>query len=108
MSRSTSTTIQRQLQMFLMTILSLTVLIMGGAWITYNQAQYEDEAVRMLSIEGDMIGAAARPALMFNDRRMATELLSNIQFDADISVVKLFKSDGSHCLPMWPMGLRQR
>ena len=95
MSRSTSTTIQRQLQMFLMTILSLTVLIMGGAWITYNQAQYEDEAVRMLSIEGDMIGAAARPALMFNDRRMATELLSNIQFDSDISVVKLFKSDGS-------------
>jgi len=95
MSRSTSTTIQRQLQIFLMIILSLTVLIMGGAWITYNQVQHEDEELRMLSIEGDMIGAAARPALMFNDRRMAAELLSNIRFDTDISVVKLFKPDGS-------------
>jgi len=95
MSRNTSTTIQRQLQLFLMIILSLTVLIMGGIWIAYNQVLHEEEAVRMLTVEGDMIGAAARPALMFNDRRMATELLSNIQFDSDISIVKLFKPDGS-------------
>jgi len=68
---------------------------MGGIWIAYNQVLHEEEAVRMLTVEGDMIGAAARPALMFNDRRMATELLSNIQFDSDISIVKLFKPDGS-------------
>lgn len=95
MSRNASTTIQRQLQLFLTLTLTLTILIMGGVWIAYNQVLHEKEAERMLSVEGDMIGAAARPALMFNDQRMATELLSSIKFDSDISVVKLFKQDGT-------------
>ncbi|MDQ6996941.1 MAG: CHASE sensor domain-containing protein, partial [Mariprofundus sp.] len=95
MSRNISTTIQRQLQLFLALTLSLTVLVMGGVWIGYNQVSQKNEEVRTLTIEGDMIGAAARPALMFNDRRMASELLSNIHFDSDISVVKLFRGDGS-------------
>jgi len=90
-----STSIQRQLQLFFVATLTLTVMIMGGVWISYNQVLLEEEAERVLIVESDIIGAAARPALMFNDQRMAGELLQAMQFDPDVSVVKLFTYDGN-------------
>jgi len=90
-----STSIQRQLQLFFVATLTLTVMIMGGVWISYNQVLLEEEAERVLIVESDIIGAAARPALMFNDQRMAAELLQAMQFDPDVSVVKLFTYDGN-------------
>ena len=90
-----STSIQRQLQLFFVATLTLTVMIMGGVWISYNQVLLKEEAERVLIVESDMIGAAARPALMFNDQRMAGELLQAMQFDPDISIVKLFTYDGN-------------
>ncbi|OIO74963.1 MAG: hypothetical protein AUJ57_01130 [Zetaproteobacteria bacterium CG1_02_53_45] len=68
---------------------------MGGVWISYNQVMLEKEAERVLIVEGDIIGAAARPAMMFNDQRMAGQLLRPMQFDKDISVIKLFTYDGN-------------
>ena len=94
MNRESSTSIQRQLQLFFVLTLGLTVLVMGGVWIGHNQVLLEKEAERVLVVEGDIIGAAARPALMFNDQRMAGELLHSMQFDPDISMVKLFTNDG--------------
>jgi len=67
---------------------------MGGAWIVYNEVFHEKEAERILIVESDIIGAAARPALMFKDRRLAGELMQSMHFDPDISTVKLFTSDG--------------
>ncbi|WP_198507362.1 PAS domain S-box protein [Mariprofundus ferrinatatus] len=72
----------------------ITVLIMGAVWSIYNRTLLEQEAERVLIVESDIIGSAARPALMFNDQRMASELLRAMKFDPDISVVKLFTSDG--------------
>jgi len=94
MNRSPSTSIQRQLQLFFVLTLGFTVLVMGGVWIGYNQVLLEREAERVLIVESDIIGAAARPALMFNDQRMADALLQSMQLDPDISVVKLFTYDG--------------
>ena len=95
MSRTSSTSIQRQLQLFFVLTLGFTVLIMGGVWISYNQVLLEKEAERVLMVESDIIGAAARPALMFNDQRLAAQLLQAMQFDRDVSVVKLFTYDGN-------------
>ncbi|NWF37759.1 PAS domain S-box protein [Mariprofundus sp. NF] len=94
MNRESSTSIQRQLQIFFVLTLGFTVLVMGGVWIGHNQVLLEREAERVLIVEGDIIGAAARPAMMFNDQRMAAELLQSMQFDPDISMVKLFTYDG--------------
>ncbi len=95
MNRTSTTSIQRQLQLFFVLTLGITVLVMGGVWISYNQVLLEEEAERVLIVESDIIGAAARPALMFNDQRMAAELLQAMQFDRDVSVVKLFTYDGN-------------
>lgn len=94
MNRTSLTSIQRQLQLFFVLTLGFTVLIMGAVWIGYNQVLLEKEAERVLVVESDIIGAAARPAMMFNDQRMAGELLRTMQFDPDISVVRLFTYDG--------------
>jgi len=93
-NRALLTSIQRQLQLFFVLTLGFTVLVMGTVWITYNQVLLEKEAERVLMVESDIIGAAARPALMFNDQRMAAELLQSMKLDPDISIVKLFTSDG--------------
>ncbi|RLL52278.1 PAS domain S-box protein [Mariprofundus sp. EBB-1] len=90
-----STSIQRQLQLFFVVTLTLTMMIMGGVWLSYNQVLLEEEAERVLIVESDIIGAAARPALMFNDQRMARDLLQAIKFDQDVTVVKLFTYDGN-------------
>ncbi|GAV21077.1 two-component system, NtrC family, sensor histidine kinase AtoS [Mariprofundus micogutta] len=95
MNRIISTSIQRQLQLFFVLTLGITVLIMGGVWISHNQVLLEEEAERVLIVQSDIIGAAARPALMFNDQRMAGELLQAMKFDPDVSVVKLFTYDGN-------------
>ena len=94
MNRESSTSIQRQLQLFFVLTLGFTVLVMGGVWIGHNQVLLEREAERVPIVEGDIIGAAARPAMMFNDQRMAAELLQSMQFDPDIATVKLFTYDG--------------
>ena len=96
MNRKSSTSIQHQLQLFFVLTLGFTVLIMGGVWIGYNQVLLEKEAERVLIVESDIIGAAARPALMFNDQRMAGELLRTMRFDPDVSLVKLFTNDGNN------------
>ncbi|MDX8406310.1 MAG: PAS domain S-box protein [Mariprofundus sp.] len=90
----TSSSIHHQLQLFFVLTLGFAVLVMGGAWISYNQLLLEREAERVLTVEADIIGAAARPAVMFNDGRLANELMKSMNFDRDISVVKLFTSDG--------------
>ena len=94
MSRSASTSIQRQLQLFFVGLLVFTVLLMGSAWFVYNQSLLQEEAGRVLTAESDIIGTAAKPALMFNDARLATEVLRSMKFDSDISLVKLFTYDG--------------
>jgi len=94
MNRNVSDSIQHQLQLFFMLTLAFTVLMMGGAWIAYDQQLHAIEAERVLIVEADIAGAAARPALMFSDRRLARELLQNMHFDRDISAVKLFTYDG--------------
>jgi len=74
--------------------LAFTVLVMGGAWLSYNKMFHEREAERMLTGLADIIGAAARPALMFRDQRLARELMQNLLPDPDITMVKLFTYDG--------------
>ena len=94
MNRKSFTSIQRQLQLFFVGTLALTVLVMGGAWIGYNNMYHEREAERVLIDEADIIGAAARPALMFRDQRLAGELMQNLLLDRDVASVKLFTYDG--------------
>jgi len=104
MSRKPSTSIQRQLQLFFAGTLAFTVLIMGVAWISYNQVLLQREAERVLIVESDIIGTAARPALMFQDERLAGELLRTMQFDPDIAMVKLFTYDGKALSTYGPEG----
>jgi len=89
-----SASIQRQLQLFFVGLLAFTVIVMGSAWFIYNQGLLKDEAERVLTAESDIIGSAVRPALMFNDKRLAAELLQSMKLDSDITMVKLFTIDG--------------
>ncbi|WP_018294383.1 PAS domain S-box protein [Mariprofundus ferrooxydans] len=94
MNRESSISIKNQLQLYFVLALGFIVLLMGGVWISYDQVLHEREAERVLTVESEIIGAAVKPALMFNDRQLAGEMLQSMQFDKDISVVTLFTADG--------------
>jgi len=93
MNRESTISIKHQLQLYFVLALGFIVLVMGGAWITYDQVMHKEEAERVLMVESEIIGAAVRPALMFDDRQLAGELLHSIQFDTDIWAVTLFNAD---------------
>lgn len=86
--------IQRQLQMFFILALGLAVLAMGITWIGYDQEHHRGEAERVQVAKAELIGAVIKPALIFNDHRLAEELLASSQYDPEILAVWLFTPEG--------------
>ena len=86
--------IQQQLQIFFVLALGLAVLAMGITWISYDQEQHKGETERVLTAKADLIGSVIKPALIFNDHRLASELLASSQYDQEILAVRLFTPEG--------------
>lgn len=84
----------KRLQLFILMALGLAILIMGGIWITFNHITLKQQAERMYSIQADMIGSATKPAMMFADKRLAEELITQLRTSHDISTIQLFTADG--------------
>jgi len=95
MNPSKAPSLKRQMQMFISIALALTVIIMGAIWITYNRITLEQQAERMYSIQADMIGSAIKPAMMFADKKLATELITHLKINPDIIRIQVFTADGT-------------
>ncbi|MES0370721.1 MAG: ATP-binding protein [Mariprofundaceae bacterium] len=93
MKKTTPPSLKR-LQLFIIMALGLAILVMGGIWITYNHITLEQQAERLYSIQADMIGSATKPAMMFADKKLATELINQLRTNGDISAIQLFTADG--------------
>ncbi len=94
MNNSDLPSLKRQLQLFIVLTLGFAVLVMGGIWITSNRALLEQEAERMYSTQAEMIGAATKPAMMFHDKKLATEMITKLNANSGITVIRLFTFDG--------------
>ncbi|HXH64266.1 MAG TPA: PAS domain S-box protein [Mariprofundaceae bacterium] len=94
MTRHPLSSIQRTLQVSFALTLGFATLVMGGVWISSDQSLLEHEAKRVLTARADIVGIAARPALLFSDRRLANKLLLGLKSNTDITRMCLFTADG--------------
>ena len=93
-----SNSIRTQLQVFFIVALGLAVLVMGGVWLNHNQDLHQSEAEHVLTAKADLIGAVLKPALIFNDKRLARELLASSQLGSEVLTVCLFTAEGKTLL----------
>jgi PAS domain S-box-containing protein len=94
MTHSPLSSIQRKLQISFALTLGFATLVIGGVWISSDQSLLEHEAKRVLTARAEVIGIAAKPALLFSDKRLAYKLLSGLESNADIARLSLFTADG--------------
>jgi two-component system, cell cycle sensor histidine kinase and response regulator CckA len=94
MTRPPSSSIQRKLQISFILTLGVAILVMGGVWINSDQSLLENQAKRILTARAEVIGMAAKPALLFSDKRLANKLLDGLRANEDIARLSLFTVDG--------------
>jgi len=94
MSKPPLSSIQRKLQLSFFLTLGLAILVMGGVWISSNQSMLENQAKRVLTARAEVIGLAAKPALLFSDKRLAHKLLDGLKGNKDIARLSLFSANG--------------
>lgn len=75
-------------------ILSTAIIVMGVIWIVFEQNVMKQQAIEMYTQQAEMIGATTKPAMMFNDIRMALELVSTLKTNKKISSILIFGSNG--------------
>jgi len=76
-------------------VVGLSIMIMGVIWIFYNRIALEQQAERLYTIQVEMIGSAMKPAMMFNDKKMADDLLNGLHLNPDIIGIRFYSADGT-------------
>lgn len=85
----------RHIGMFVALAVGLSIVAMGVIWIIYNRAALEKQAERLYTIQVEMIGSAMKPAMMFNDSKMANDLLATLLINPDITAIHFYSADGT-------------
>jgi len=84
-----------KLQQLITISFSIVIVIIGGIWMLYDRNTLEQQAERMYMKQADMIGVAAKPALMFSDEKLAQALVTQFRSNrSDISALQLLTKDG--------------
>lgn len=85
----------RKFTIFITAALGLSIIVMGLIWIFYSRVAMEEQAERLYAIQVEMIGTAMKPAMMFNDQKMAEEMLAKLQINPDITAIHFHSADGT-------------
>lgn len=86
---------KKQLRVLFASALGLSILATGIIWIVYSRIALEEQAEQMYSTQVEMIASAMKPAMMFNDHKLAGELLSRLQINPEIHSIRFYAADGS-------------
>lgn len=86
--------LQRKLVGFIF-LTSLSVLLLSYlALLTYETRSSKQTTLRSLATLGDIIASNSTAALIFDDRPLATELLSGLRAEPDVISAALYDKDG--------------
>jgi len=84
---------RKRLQMSMGLILTTAIIIMGAIWIVFEQDLLRKQALEMYKQQVELIGATTKPAMMFNDERMASELVAQLKVNKDIARILIFSNN---------------
>lgn len=82
---------------FALVVLAATfaaLLVAGGALVAYELRTYEQEAIADITLQADILGRAAGPALAFDDAQAAYENLALLRAKPQILAAALYNARG--------------
>jgi signal transduction histidine kinase len=89
------TSIQRKLTRLTMLTSGVTLLLAGATYVAYDLVTFRRAMARDLTTMAQIIGATSTAALVFDDQKSATQLLSSLQHKRNILSASLYKKDGT-------------
>src|SRR5690606_21163959 len=72
----------------------VVMLLMGGAFLTYEFLSFRRATLRQLTTLGEILAANSTAALAFQDQRDANEILSALKAERHIVLGALYDQDG--------------
>jgi len=87
--------IKRKLTLTTLLTCTVTLLLAGATYVTYDLVTFRGDMERDLRTMGEIIGANSAAALTFDDQRRATEILSSLNRNPSILSAYLYKKDGA-------------
>jgi signal transduction histidine kinase len=85
--------IKRKLTLITMLTSSVTLLLAGAIYVTYDLVTFRRTMARDLTTMADIIGANSAAVLAFDDEKHAKELLSSLHLNRSILSASLYKKD---------------
>ena len=86
--------IKQKLAVLMMAIGAVTAMMSGGSLIVFECYRFRTEAIRDVSEQAEIMGAASAAALAFGDTQAATEILTICRGNADVLNACLMTPDG--------------
>ncbi len=94
-TRFRDTPIQRKLMLVILLTSVVVMLLMRGAFITYEFVRFRETTLRQLSTLGEITATNSTAALAFDNPSDAKEILSALKAERHIAAAALYKADGS-------------
>ncbi|MCZ6872573.1 MAG: response regulator [bacterium] len=87
--------IKRKLTLIIMLTSSVSLLLAGAGYVTYDLITFRRAMVRDLSTLAEIIGTNSRAALTFDDQSSAEETLASLSAERQIVSACLYMTDGT-------------
>ncbi len=86
--------IRRKLMLIILMISTVVMLLMLGAFFTYEYVTFRSVTLQQLSTLGKMLAANSTAAVAFENREDASEILSALKAEGHVSVAALYDNNG--------------
>src|SRR5258708_22228780 len=86
--------IRRKLMLIILAISGVVMLLMRGAFFTYEYLAFRQSTVRQLSTLGEILAANSTAALAFENADDAREILSALKAERHVVMAALYDGNG--------------
>ena len=86
--------IRRKITLIIMLTSSITLLLAGTAFVTWERISFRQEIVNDLTSVADIVASNSTAALSFGDQHAAAETLGSLADKSDIMAAGLYTTDG--------------
>ena len=86
--------IKKKLVLLLVALVTFTMLLQGSILVYNDIKNLKTNIVENLSVLGSAIGSMSRAAILFDDARTGTRILSSLEDEKQIDLAVIYKPDG--------------
>jgi len=98
--------IRRKLTLIIMLTSVSALIVLATAFMSFEKVHLQNEAIRALGLQADLVGANSAAAILFDDFTSATETLSALRADSHIATACIYRPDGTIFATYYPPGMK--